>query len=182
MAYAPLAGQDGASRKVFLPDSGSGIFLREGLDRLLVICPSCCFVAVRHEVSACTGSDTVPGEPNVCSKIRPSMASLQPLPVVQDHDAFLWAGPWPISYLRMARRNGPSAPTQLARRPGVPTIRPHGQVLDHKNRKTPISKPAANAQRPNVQAETTRTRIRRSSCGMISWDRSVIAAAPPFAA
>src|SRR5882757_8669454 len=73
MAYAPLAGQDGASRKVFLPDSGSGIFLREGLDRLLVICPSCCFVAVRHEVSACTGSDTVPGEPNVCSKIRPSI-------------------------------------------------------------------------------------------------------------
>ena len=38
-----------------------------------MICPSCCFVAVRHEVSACTGSDTVPGEPNVCSKIRPSI-------------------------------------------------------------------------------------------------------------
>jgi hypothetical protein len=51
------------------------------------------------------------------------------------------------------------------------------QCPDHKNRKTPISKPAANAQRPNVQAETMRTRIRRS-CG-ISWDRSVIAAAPP---
>jgi hypothetical protein len=31
-----------------------------------------------------------------------------------------------------------------------------------------------------VQAETTRTRLRRS-CG-ISWDRSVIAAASPFAA
>jgi hypothetical protein len=57
-------------------------------------------------------------------------------------------------------------------------IRPHGQALDHENRKTPISKPAANAQRPNVQAETTRTRLRRS----ISWDRSVIATAPPFAA
>jgi hypothetical protein len=55
--------------------------------------------------------------------------------------------------------------------------RPHGQTLDHENRKTPISKPAANAQRPNVQAETTRTRLRRS-CG-ISWDRSVIACAPP---
>ena len=52
-----------------------------------------------------------------------------------------------------------------------------GRALDHENRKTPISKPAANAQRPNVQAETTRTRLRRSSCG-ISWDRSVIAAAP----
>jgi hypothetical protein len=50
------------------------------------------------------------------------------------------------------------------------------QALDHENRKTPIIKPAANAQRPNVQAETTRTRLRRS-CG-ISWDRSVIAAAP----
>jgi hypothetical protein len=49
-------------------------------------------------------------------------------------------------------------------------------ALDHENRKTPISKPAANAQRPNVQAETIRTRIRRS-CG-ISWDRSIIAAVP----
>jgi hypothetical protein len=49
--------------------------------------------------------------------------------------------------------------------------------LDHENRKAPISKPAANAQRPNVQAETTRTKLRRS-CG-ISWDRSVIAAVPP---
>lgn len=38
-----------------------------------------------------------------------------------------------------------------------------GQALDHENRKTPISKPAANAQRPNVQAEITRTRLRRSS-------------------
>jgi hypothetical protein len=51
-----------------------------------------------------------------------------------------------------------------------------GQTLDHENRKTPISKPAANAQRPKVQAEIRRTRLRRS-CG-ISWDRSVIAAAP----
>jgi hypothetical protein len=49
--------------------------------------------------------------------------------------------------------------------------------FDHENRKTPISKPAANAQRPKVQAETTRTRLRRSS-SEISWDRSVIAAAP----
>jgi hypothetical protein len=48
--------------------------------------------------------------------------------------------------------------------------------LDHQNRKTSISKPTANAQRPNVQAETTRTRLRRS-CGF-SWDRSVIATAP----
>jgi hypothetical protein len=47
-------------------------------------------------------------------------------------------------------------------------------AFDHENRKTPISKPAANAHRPNVQAETTRTRFRRS-CG-ISWDRCVIAA------
>jgi hypothetical protein len=54
--------------------------------------------------------------------------------------------------------------------------RRQGQALDHENRKTPISKPAANAQRPNVQAETTRTRL-RWSCG-ISWDRSVIAGTP----
>ena len=60
-------------------------------------------------------------------------------------------------------------------------IRRQGQALDHENRKIPISKPTANAQRPNVQAETTRTRLRRSSCG-ISWDRSVIAAAPAVAA
>src|SRR4051795_12280259 len=49
--------------------------------------------------------------------------------------------------------------------------------FDQENRKTPINKPAANAQRPNVQAETTRTRIRRSSCGT-SRARSPIAAAP----
>src|SRR5712672_2781341 len=58
----------------------------------------------------------------------------------------------------------------------IHTVLPLQCRLDHKNRKTPISKPAANAQRPNVQAETTRTRLRKS-CG-ISWDRSVIAAAP----
>jgi hypothetical protein len=41
------------------------------------------------------------------------------------------------------------------------------QKFDHENRKTPISKPAANAQRPNVQAETRRARLRRSaSCGI----------------
>jgi hypothetical protein len=40
-------------------------------------------------------------------------------------------------------------------------------VFDHENRKTPISKPAANAQSPNVQAEMTRARLRRSSsCGI----------------
>jgi hypothetical protein len=55
--------------------------------------------------------------------------------------------------------------------------RPRQGAFDHENRKTPIRKPAANAQRPNVQAETTRTRLRRSSCE-ISWDRTVIAAAP----
>src|SRR2546423_11575884 len=54
---------------------------------------------------------------------------------------------------------------------------PRHRACDHKNRKTPISKPAANDQRPNVQAEITRTRLRRS-CG-ISSDRSVIAVAPP---
>jgi hypothetical protein len=60
----------------------------------------------------------------------------------------------------------PSAKTP----PPLPAIRPSAGrgALDHENRKTPISKPAANAQRPNVQAETTRTRLRRS-CG-ISWD------------
>jgi len=40
MAYAPLVGQDGGSCGVDLPDEASGIFLREGLDILLMICPS----------------------------------------------------------------------------------------------------------------------------------------------
>jgi hypothetical protein len=69
-----------------------------------------------------------------------------------------------------------AAASCLARRWARPKKSGQGQALDHENRKTPISKPAANAQRPNVQAETTRTKLRRS-CG-ISWDRSVIAAAP----
>jgi hypothetical protein len=38
-------GQDGGSCAVDLPDEASKIFLREGLDRLLVICPSGQFVA-----------------------------------------------------------------------------------------------------------------------------------------
>ena len=53
---------------------------------------------------------------------------------------------------------------------------PLGRAFDHENRKTPISKPAANAQRPKVQAETTRARLRRSLSCVISWDRSVITA------
>jgi hypothetical protein len=32
----------------------------------------------------------------------------------------------------------------------------------YENRQVPTSKPIANAQRPNVQAEVTRTRLRRS--------------------
>jgi hypothetical protein len=46
MADAPLVGQDGGSCAFDLPDGATGIFLSEGLDRLLVICPSCQFVAV----------------------------------------------------------------------------------------------------------------------------------------
>jgi hypothetical protein len=38
----------------------------------------------------------------------------------------------------------------------------HRGRLNHENRKTPISKPAANDQRPKVQAVTMRARIRRS--------------------
>jgi hypothetical protein len=37
---APLVGRDGRIEITDLPDDGSGIFLREGMDRLLVICPS----------------------------------------------------------------------------------------------------------------------------------------------
>jgi len=45
--------------------------------------------------------------------------------------------------------------------------RGRAQKFDHENRKTPISKPAENAQRPNVQADTRRARLRRSaSCGI----------------
>jgi hypothetical protein len=45
MAYAPLVGQDGGSPKSDLPDGSTGIFLSEGLDRFLPICPSGQFVA-----------------------------------------------------------------------------------------------------------------------------------------
>jgi hypothetical protein len=42
---APLIGRDARIEITDLPDDGSEIFLREGMDRLLVICPSGCFVA-----------------------------------------------------------------------------------------------------------------------------------------
>jgi hypothetical protein len=45
MADAPLVGQDGESPTSALPDGASDLFLREGLDSLLVICPSRHFVA-----------------------------------------------------------------------------------------------------------------------------------------
>ena len=82
----------------------------------------------------------------------------------------------PIAYGTAAR---PRASCLAAAGRGKNLWRPRmGQgACDHENRKTPISKPAANAHRPNVQAEITRTRFRRSSCG-VSWDRCVIAAAP----
>jgi hypothetical protein len=86
----------------------------------------------------------------------------------------------PIAYGTAAR---PRASCLAAAGRGKNLWRPRmGQgACDHENRKTPISKPAANAHRPNVQAEITRTRFRRSSCG-ISWDRCVIAAPPAVAA
>jgi hypothetical protein len=40
MAYAPLVGQDGGSYGFDLPDGASDLFLREGLDRVWLICPS----------------------------------------------------------------------------------------------------------------------------------------------
>ena len=42
---APLIGRDGRIKLTDLPDDESGIFLREGLDRFLLICPSGWFVA-----------------------------------------------------------------------------------------------------------------------------------------
>jgi hypothetical protein len=41
----PLIGRDARIDITDLPDDGSGIFLREGMDRILVICPSGYFVA-----------------------------------------------------------------------------------------------------------------------------------------
>jgi len=72
--------------------------------------------------------------------------------------------------------DGVAGTTEAARGP-LP-MRFRQCAFDHENRKVPISKPTANDQRPNVQAETTRTRSRMSSSCGISWDRSVIAAAP----
>ena len=65
--------ETGGVKLLIWPTREAKYFSAEGWTDFRVICPSCCFVAVRHEVSACTGSDTVPGEPNVCSKIRPSI-------------------------------------------------------------------------------------------------------------
>ena len=45
MAHAPLVGQDSGSYGFDLPDGASDLFLREGLDSFLVICPSGYFVA-----------------------------------------------------------------------------------------------------------------------------------------
>jgi hypothetical protein len=39
---APLVGRDGRIEITDLPDDGSGIFLCEGMDRLLAICPTGC--------------------------------------------------------------------------------------------------------------------------------------------
>jgi hypothetical protein len=75
-----------------------------------------------------------------------------------------------------SNRSGHHQPRAAAGRVKKIGGRGRPSIPGHENRKTPISKPAANAQRPNVQAETTRTRLRRS-CG-ISSDRSVITAAP----
>jgi hypothetical protein len=41
MADAPPAGQDGGSYGFDLPDEASDLFSRAGLDRFLLICPSC---------------------------------------------------------------------------------------------------------------------------------------------
>jgi hypothetical protein len=102
---------------------------------------------------------------------------------------------WPLgcSGMRLTALTIPATETDLQARPATlrksagsrtarAMIRPPQLAASfiseaaYENRKTPISKPAANAQRPNVQAETTRTRLRRS-CG-ISWDRPVIATIP----
>src|SRR5437773_6916793 len=48
MANAPLPPRDGRSYAVDLGENESRIFLREGLDRFWVICPSCQFVAGRR--------------------------------------------------------------------------------------------------------------------------------------
>jgi hypothetical protein len=56
---APLIGRDARIWATDLPDDGSGIFLREGVDRVLVICPSGCFVAGGAGDLTCGWSDAV---------------------------------------------------------------------------------------------------------------------------
>jgi hypothetical protein len=75
MAYAPLVGQDGGSCGVDLPDAATEIFLREGLDRLLVICPSRYFVAGRRfnsslRVKATRNDGAITCSPDEQSDIR----------------------------------------------------------------------------------------------------------------
>jgi len=99
MAYAPLVGQDGGSHRSDLPDGADELFLRGGLDRLLVICPSCHFVAIifrcRHwRSSACA-------EPKSAARQQPATSGRSGLPLVQ-------ACRWPIGLKEMA------APAELA--------------------------------------------------------------------
>jgi hypothetical protein len=64
---------------------------------------------------------------------------------------------------------------------GHPSMAPVGLGWGrYENKKVPISRPAANAQSPRVQADTMRTRLRRSASCAISRDRSVMQ--PPPAA
>ena len=59
MANAPQSGETGGVMPSDLRENESGIFLRGGLDRFLVICPSCQFVAVVRRDCACAQSKSV---------------------------------------------------------------------------------------------------------------------------
>src|SRR5207244_5106659 len=59
MANAPHPPRDGRSYAVDLGENESRIFLREGLDRFWVICPSCQLVAVARRDCACARSKSI---------------------------------------------------------------------------------------------------------------------------
>ena len=64
----------------------SGIFLREGLDRFSLICPSCCFVAVARRDCACARSKSVRspqgGQSYYCGRTRRRNQGGRSLPVI----------------------------------------------------------------------------------------------------
>ena len=70
---APLRGHGTRGDNHIFLKNGSRIFLREGLDRLLVICPTGCFVAGIYPASQCNRFAAAPRRPRRICVTQPSL-------------------------------------------------------------------------------------------------------------